>query len=209
MTARKQRHDPPCPGPEAHTTRWGGPSCTGHSKQRQGAPCGAPPVAGQTVCAIHGGKSPQAKKAAAQRLELAAVEADAKKLLAHRGNQPITDPLGELARLASEVVAFKDAIAARLNALERIRYESNEGSEQLRSEVTLYERALDRTGKFLEVLIRAGFEERMVRVNEQLAAQILARMNGVYDDLDLTPEQRAKIPAAVERHFTIIPGELA
>jgi len=53
--------------------------CTAHSK-RTGAPCNNPPVAGLTVCRMHGGATKAAKAAARRRLDEAA-ERMAKQLL--------------------------------------------------------------------------------------------------------------------------------
>ena len=39
-----------------------------HAKTRAGAPCGHHPMHGQRVCHMHGGKSPQAKAKAEERL---------------------------------------------------------------------------------------------------------------------------------------------
>lgn len=68
---------------------------------------------------------------------------------------PLTDPLGELARLTAEAIGFKDAIAARVNALTEVRYSATgAGTEQIRGEVQLLERAMDRAAKFADLLAR-------------------------------------------------------
>jgi hypothetical protein len=201
-------HKPPCPGPDAHVTKDGGSACIGHHKV-DGLPCQGYPVTGQTVCRMHGGSSPQAKKKASERLELQKVEADAKALLAHRGLAGITDPLNELARTAAEVIAFKDALAARVNSLSDIRYRDAKDAEQLRAEVALYERALDRTGKFLEVLVRAGFEQRITRLREEHGALIVQVLQRVFAALDLTVEQQAVVSTVVPAELRLIDGGAA
>jgi hypothetical protein len=86
---------------------------------------------------------------------------------------PITDPLGVLARLAGEADAFRQALAAKVNDLHRLSYRSTIDTEQLRAEVVLYERALDRTAKLCEAMIKSDYLERHVRVQEAHAQLLL------------------------------------
>lgn len=141
--------------------------CTAKSK-RSGKRCEAYPVHGAKVCVMHGGKAKQVKAAAARRLAAEKVAEDVKDALAFESLDPVTDPLEALARLADEALAMKEALAARVNDLKSIRYSSHgSGTEQLRAEVALYERALDRSAKFLDLLVKSGFEERRVAIGEQ------------------------------------------
>jgi len=91
--------------------------------------------------------------------------AEASALLASEGLEPVDDPIAEIGRLAQESRALKLALAARVNALDDIRYtgglERDEdgdlrgtGTEQTRAEVLLYERALDRQMRFLEIVVK-------------------------------------------------------
>jgi hypothetical protein len=155
------------------------------------------------VCRFHGGSIQVTKDAAAERLRTQAIEADLKATLAHIGIKGVDNPYEEMARLASEAIAFKDALAARVNALETsIRYEATgAGTEQLRAEVALYERALDRTGKFLDSLVRSGFEERRVRIDEQTGAQVAAVLQRILAALQLTPQQQAIVGEVVPREL--------
>ncbi len=175
--------------------------CVATSK-RSGNRCKRRPIEGGTVCAMHGGSAPQVQAAAARRVLTQQVEADAAAVLATIGVTGVDDPLHELALLASEARAFQDAIGARVNALqERIRFSSDQGTEQLRSEVALYERAMDRTGRFLEVLVRSGFEERRVRISEATAALLAGTITRILDQLELTAAQRELVA-------TVVPAEL-
>lgn len=144
-------------------------------------------------CKLHGGSTANHRKSAMAQV----VRADAEALLAHEGLTDIENPVEELARLAVEAWAMKDALAARVNALAEVRFVDGKGSEQLRAEVVLYERALDRTGKFLEVLARLGYEARRDQVNRELGDRMAAIIERVLDALDLTVEQRARTVTAV------------
>lgn len=168
---------------------------------RTGARCSNPPIQGATVCRMHGGSSPAVKAAAARRLEVAAVEADVRAVIASEGLEGVTDPLEALAKLATESLAMKTALAARVNALQGITTTSYLGVEGLKAEVALYERALDRTAKFLDLLTKSGFEERRLRIDEQTAGMFVTVMRNVLARLDLTPAQQALVG-------TVIPDEL-
>lgn len=175
-----------------------------------GKRCARYSIEGGTVCRAHGGASKQAKGAAKRRqAEVKAaqeVEAHAQAVLAYRAERAVENPLDGLARLATEVTAFKDALAARVNALTSIRYEDMKSAEQLRSEVALYERALDRTARLLEVMVKLDFEKRMVSLSEAQFDLVSKVIDQVLDNLDLTEEQRDLIPDVVPRAFEVIEG---
>lgn len=79
---RREPHAPPCPGPQAHVTRLGHPSCKGHKKTGPcpGAPCPNSPNRGELVCRMHGSNGRSQRKARKER-----EEAKARKVMAKRG----------------------------------------------------------------------------------------------------------------------------
>lgn len=174
---------------------------------RDGSPCRNWAMAGQRRCRMHGGSSPQAKRRAAERIAARQVEADLVAVLAHEGLNAVDDPFEELGRLASESIAFKDALAARVNALrEEVRYRADgAGTEQLRAEVALYERAMDRTGRFLDALVRNGFEERRTQLSESQGRVIAGAIQQILVRLVLTAEQQALVPTVVPEVLRSLP----
>jgi hypothetical protein len=84
---------------------------------------------------------------------------------------PLEDPVGALLRLATEIVAFKDFLAGRVAELreQEWRFTDDRGAEQLRAELSLYERALDRTARVLVDVNKLGLEERALRNAERVA----------------------------------------
>lgn len=144
--------------------------CAGHT--RAGNPCRQNPLAFQKVCRMHGGSSPQALESANRRAAEARAEAEVRKLIPDNIG-PVTDPLGLLAQLAGEADAFRQALAAKVNELNKVSYRSVIETEQIRAEVILYERALDRTAKLCEAMIRSDYLERHARIQEAHAQLLL------------------------------------
>jgi hypothetical protein len=153
-------------------------------------PCKKHPIRGAAVCRWHGGAAPQVKAAAARRV--AAHEALA--ALARRGVTPVGNPLAALAELAGEILAVKDVFRERAAQLgeETWRYEDAKGAEQLRAELALYERALDRSARVLEAIARLKIDERLAAVTEQQGQTLAAVVVAVLERLDLG-EQAARV----------------
>lgn len=82
------------------------------------------------------------------------------------GAADLIDPLQSLHELADEVWSWKEACRALVGHLEELRYRASSG-EQLRSEIAVYERSLDRAAKILADLVRLGIEDRMVKLAER------------------------------------------
>jgi hypothetical protein len=146
-------------------------------------------MVGQMRCRFHGGKSPQALAAAQRRL---AVER-ATRAIDREQLPPVNDPVAVLQALASEALALKDYFAQRVRALEELRYKGGAG-EQVRGELLLYERALDRSARFCSDLARLGLDERQVRVSErqgELLAECIERALAVCGLSSNAPLRRA------------------
>lgn len=146
--------------------------CTG--RRRDGSRCGNAPVRGALVCRMHGGSAPQVRAKAAQRL----AEAELRQGLARLEVDPVGDPLTELSKLAGQVVSWKDALAAKVNELTELRYAATgAGTEQLRAEVALFERALDRCAAVLGLIAKLGIDDRMAAISERQAAAVVRALD--------------------------------
>ncbi len=132
-------------------------------------PCQVDAMVGQTKCGAHGGRAPQARAKAAERI----VEDEARGAVHRLGAPAVADPLTALGLLAGEVLAVKDALGERVNALTEIRYEDAKGGEQLRSEVVVFERALDRCAQVLGLIARLNIDERLARIEEAKAQAVV------------------------------------
>jgi hypothetical protein len=149
------------------------------------------------VCRTHGGAAPQVRAAAERRQ----AEAAARRVLAELSVEPVTDPFTALMRLAGQVVSWQEATAALVNELESVRYRAANGAEQLRAEISLYERSMDRAVTVLAAIAKLGIEERLVRVTEQQGALVAQVIRAILGELRLTPEQQARVPEIVPRHL--------
>jgi hypothetical protein len=136
------------------------------------------------------------------------VTADINAVLAYEGVEPLTDPLEELGRLTSEVIAFKDALSQRVNSLREVRYSApGAGTEQLRAEVQLLERAQDRAGRLLALLISSGFREREVRVSELQGQMVGRALKRILERLSLDARQQSIANGIVVEELMRLKGE--
>lgn len=186
---------PPCPegcDGESH------PKCKGHNGQGQW--CGKAPIAGGRVCPTHGGAAPQVKAAAAARVHEEAQRLAAEKWAPHSPMSPGQALLEEVSRSAG-IVAWLEA---------RISVSSFLPGEAATPELLeWFQKERDHLRKVCGDALRAGVEERRVRIAESQAAQLVTVIRGVLRDLDLTTEQQAKIPEVVPRHLRLLAGGAA
>jgi hypothetical protein len=164
------------------------------AKKRQGEGCcrqvagfGTDHV-GHGPCKFHGGSTPSVSRGAHRQ----AAESRAHALVAAEGLEPVADPVAVMTLLAAESVALVGAFRVMVADLDGLRYQGGAG-EQLRAEVGLYERALDRAEKFANNLAKLGLEERAVKVTEAQAGVLATLVTEVLDspELALTPIQAA------------------
>lgn len=187
------------PSPVGH----GGPRCGAKLRQGDGmcrkeAGWGTDHL-GAGSCRLHGGSTPSVTKGAQKEL----VERDAAAILARLDVAPVTDPLTELAKLAGQVVAWRDILADKVNQLTTIRYEAAAGGEQLRAEVALFERAMDRCISVLGTIGRLKIDERLVVIEQQRVDLVANAITGTLQDLGLDPETRSQAVAGFVRRLRL------
>lgn len=136
-------------------------------------PCAAPAMRGQRVCVAHGGKAPQARTKAAERI----VAEQARQTLHKFGTATVTDPLTALGQLAGQVLALRDALGEQVNQLQSIRYEDAKGAEQLRAEVAVYMQAIGECRQVLVAVARLNIDERLARIEETKARAVVAALD--------------------------------
>lgn len=174
------------------------------AKKRQGeGDCKRPagwgtPHVGFGHCKLHGGSTRDQSVAAA-------VE-QAHQQIARLDLPPTDDPIRELAKVTAQVVAWKDAMAEQVNNLTSLRYESfGEGSgEQLRSEVALFERALDRCEKFLTAMAKLNIDDRLAKVTEKQAAMAEQALLATLGEMGMDLGQQSDACDRLHRHLRLV-----
>jgi len=202
----------------------GGRRCTSNVSgishpENAGQRCRKPSEPGQNVCSAHGGRAPQARAAAAKRM----VEADLMELAESLVGAPVDNPLTELANLAGRARAWMELLQGRVEKLldgaaaeedqgeqdgagsksKGIRYQAGAG-EQLRAEVALYERSMDRLGKFLADYGRLGIDERLAKITETQAEKVIAAIDAALVHAGVTGKTATEAKQVAARHLRAV-----
>lgn len=171
------------------------------ARKTSGDPCPNWAMKGQKVCHAHGGRSPQAKTAATVR----GLEAEARRKLYQHDARPVDNPLEALQLLAGRALALENQIGDLVNGLDdKIRYTDEHDAEQLRAEVTVLERAMDRAGKILVDIAKLNIEERLARVTEIQAQMAMDALTAAMGEMGMGPEQQREARSRVARHLRAV-----
>lgn len=160
-----------------------------HAKTKAGNPCRQRPVPGAAVCRFHGGGAPQVRAAGQRRLMAAKIKADSEAAVAQMGLEAVEDPLGELGKLAAGSRAMLESLGARVNALDDVETLDDKSAPHARVVLEAYERALDRTHRLLDTLVKYGYAERQIAIAESEAKLVSGVIRRVIAGLGLTPDQ--------------------
>jgi len=171
------------------------------AKKRSGEPCKAYAMHGQTVCQKHGGKTPVALAAAQRRLAEQEAYGAIAKLGDARPLESIQDVYTELLTVAGTARQWRELLQERVTRLRRLGRDTEFAGTQLKADVILFERALDRSAKIGEALVRLNLEERRQALDERTAAALVAVVRTILEDLQLSSEQQAAAKKAVPRRL--------
>lgn len=161
---------------------------------RKGQPCGNWAIKGGTVCEDHGGKAPQVKAAAQVRL----LEEKARKLIPDQV-EIHPDPIRRVLELAAEMDAFRESVRLLVNNLEDIATESYQAGEQVKAEVLVYERALERVAAAYLNICKLNLEERLVQIREREALAMLKALDKGLLAAGLSADQQQQVKQATAR----------
>lgn len=153
-------------------------------------------------CSWHGGCSPTGSQSAAEQR----IEAEARKLLYRHDAAAVADPLQALQRLAGRALALEETIGGIVNGLRSYRYETETGGEQLRAEVAVLERAMDRAGRLLVDIAKLGIEERLAKITEKQAQMAMDALASALNDMGLSAEQQREARQRVAGHLRLVPA---
>lgn len=169
------------------------------SKRNSSGLCRRFPREFQKRCPLHGGNLPGPRLAA----EKARLEEKIGKAAQRLGIAAAVDnPLHALQLLAGEVIQWKNLCREQLSALTTIGYAGMTG-EQVRAEITVWERALDRSITALGTLARLNIDERLARIEEEQAAMVRQAFAAGLEEIGVGPEQRASAAKVFARHLRL------
>ncbi|MFD7016124.1 hypothetical protein [Streptomyces sp. NPDC059928] len=170
---------------------------TRRSKER----CRLWALQGLTVCYRHGAtKRAQAKGRRA--VADAKLDEQLNRLLVGTGAAPVDNPLRALASLAGEMTALKDGLAGLVRKLDvdEIRYKGGAG-EQIRAEVVLYERALERTGQLLVNIARLNIDDRLAAIEEKQTDTVIRAIEAALASVGVRGEDAIQAKQVAARHL--------
>lgn len=155
-----------------------------------GERCGRWARKGQRVCGRHGGATAAAKANGERVMAERRLNHDLRRLSEKYALDPVDNPLQSMAGLAGQIFALKDYLQGRVEALgpDDWTYGDRLGIEQVRAEVILYERALERTVKVLTDMSRLNLDHRLARISERQGELVAIVLNRVLERLDLDSE---------------------
>ena len=190
--------------------------CTATSKQK-GKRCGNYPVPGGTVCHSHGGKAPQVQAKAKARAQQQAVIG----LLQNLGTPTEIDPGQALLDLIAAKHGEVLWLRAMVQSIEREKltwgtadHESGVGQQGPIDKITekaavnvwweMLRKAEDQLASYSSQALRAGIEERRVRIAENQGNLIVGVIRRILDRLQLNNEQRGLISTVVPEEIRAI-----
>src|SRR5690625_228354 len=188
------------------------------AKNRAGKPCGNWAIKGGTVCRSHGGAAPRVKAAAARRR----AQAEAAKALALFGAPKDVEPSQALLDLvhwtAGEVEYWREQVRALAEqdpaALTWGKTREKTGGQDVGDTyeakphvayVMLYA-AQDRLAQYATAALKAGVEERRVRLAESQGSLVADVIRRILDALGLDERQRELVPQVVPAQLRLLAG---
>jgi hypothetical protein len=120
-------------------------------------------------CKWHGGSTPTQRKA----VQAQVIEAKVRTMFGKVFNdKPVTNPLDVFAELAGTVQGWMQTMRALVEELNTVGYTALTG-EQIRAEVQLFERSMDRANTVLSTYARLNIDERLARISATQSEMVM------------------------------------
>lgn len=154
---------------------------------------------GYGACQYHGGNSPSLKKHAV-KVQIREI-ADELEMEPH-------EALLKVVRMDAGVVQW---LRRRIQELEEPS-DDMDPKEKLRvaAELGIYTEQYgverDRLAKHAKLAVDAGIDERRIQLEEDQGELIAKAIQGILNDLKLTPDQKREAPAIARKHLTLLAG---
>ncbi|MDJ0321845.1 HGGxSTG domain-containing protein [Pseudarthrobacter sp. PS3-L1] len=193
------------------------------AKKKDGTPCKMLPMAGATRCRRHGGASPRSKIAAAKRVAETEAREQLTKGVRTLGLPQDIDPgkalLNEIHHTAGHVAWLRDKVQ-ELKADDLVwgvtQKDEGIGPQGMVDMTTqkaapsiwyeLYLKERDHLAKVCALALRAGIEERKIKLAEDQGALVADVIKRILAALGLTPEQQALVPTIVPQQLRLLAG---
>lgn len=193
------------------------------AKRTNGEPCKAWAIKGAKVCRVHGGSARQVRRKAVERVKEAKA-AEVAKLFVEAVDTTPGEALVDLVQwTAGEVIYWRREVARiaedspeKLTA-SLARVESGEKSDmyfqvktvevQAHISYRMLTSAQERLAKFSAMALKAGVEERRIKLAENQGELVVMAIRMILSDLALTPEQQERVPEIVPRALRFVAGE--
>ena len=173
----------------------------GRKSKQTGEPCKRPSGPNGEPCRHHGGASPQVKAKAVQLK----VEREIAGALGKLNVTPVHDPLTALAELAGEILAWKELAAERVARLQDLARENRvTGTDEIRAEILVFERAMDRAVTVLATIARLNIDERLVRINERQAEIVKQALLGALSDSGVARDVQREAAGHLARRLRLV-----
>lgn len=201
---------------------WDPAKCQATSKKR-GDQCKNYPVRGLRVCLRHGGGSKKARAAATRNLEQEKLTRVARRLgTPHENLDPAQALLDLVASKAGEVEWLRHQVElletdgdlwwgeTKVVGKDNPEFgEQFERTEEARQHVvyTLLHKAQDQLAKYAAETLKAGVDERQVRLAEQTGAQFEAVLTSLLAAISATPEQMQTAATEIPRILRNLAGD--
>ena len=154
-------------------------------------------------------KTPRGLQHARERVDLGTLftEADITSEIERRAKGPDVDyqtsALEKMDLILSEVLQWAGDARERLHQIdpEDWRYTDRHGSEQVRTELAVYERAQDRAARLLERVSKMALQDKVISLGRAQMELVIELVQGTLEDVMAGPEEFQAAKKALFRRF--------
>ncbi|MFE9601981.1 MULTISPECIES: hypothetical protein [Streptomyces] len=118
---------------------------------------------------------------------------------------PVDNPLEAYKMFAGRVMAWLGLMEQLLADVKSPRYRGAT-AEQVRGEVQLYERAMDRANTVLGTYAKLNIDERLTRISEQQAHTMVTAVTAALQAAGLSADQQLLVRGALARQLRALPA---
>jgi hypothetical protein len=160
------------------------------------------------ACKNHGANAGGViRQQAGLRLINGQADARAGEIIAEYGNdlanaRPVQDPYAELMQLAGEMREWKDMLRSRVQRMraDQYRYSVSAG-EQIRAEIVLYERSVERLGSMLVAIAKLNLDARLVGIRTQTLDMLERALMMALTKASVPPEKMEAARETLRAHI--------